>query len=199
MDEQIPNDPGRTPKPGPALNPSVQEVQGVFPSEAAMETAIAQLALAGFDRAAFSMPQTRPLDSQATPEQGATTPLTDTDVRQARTMGTSMAGTIGAFAAAGAVVATGGAAAVAAVAAVAVGAGSALAAEAVGGAADKAQAESRAEAAAAGTLVLSVAAPDSAHQRLAERLMREAGATKVAAIQRMAGALTGIDSSSWTG
>jgi len=186
-------------KPGPTLNPGVQEVQGVFPSEAAMEAAMSKLTLAGFDRAALSLPHTRPAPGMATPELGADAPVTDTDMRQARTMGTSMAGTIGAFAAAGAVVATGGAAAVAAVAAVAVGAGAALTANAAGNAADAAQSESRAEAAAAGTLVLSVAAPDAAKQSLAEQIMRSAGATKVAAIERNTGALTGIDSTGWTG
>jgi hypothetical protein len=186
-------------KSGPSLNPSVQEVQGVFPNEAAMEAAIAQLTLAGFDRAAFSLPQTRPKAGEATPEMGAETPITDTDMRQARTMGTSIAATVGAFAAAGAVVATGGAAAVAAAAAAAVGAGSALTANAAGNAADTIQAEDRADAAAAGRLVLSVAAPDAAQQTTAERIMREAGATKVAAVERTAGAVSGIDSAGWTG
>jgi hypothetical protein len=186
-------------KPGPTLNPSVQEVQGVFPSEASMEAAIAKLTLSGFDRAALSLPQTHPTPGMATPEQGADTPITDTDIRQARTMGTSMAGTIGAFAAAGVVVATGGAAAVAAVAAAAVGAGAALTANAAGNVADAVKTEGRAEAAAAGTLVLSVAAPDAAQQTLAEQIMRDAGATKVAAVERTNSAITGIDSTGWTG
>ena len=187
------------PKAGPSLNASVQEVQGVFPSEAAMEAAIGQLTLAGFDRAALSLPQTQPKAGEATPEMGAAAPITDTDVRQARTMGTSMAATIGAFAAAGAVVATGGAAAVAAAAAAAIGAGTALTANAAGNAADAVQAQGRADAAEAGTLVLSVAAPDAAKQAEAERIMRAAGATQVAAVERTAGDLGGVDSSSWTG
>jgi hypothetical protein len=186
-------------KAGPTLNPSVQEVQGVFPSEAAMEAAIAKLTLSGFDRAALSLPQTKPAPGAATPEQGADAPMTDADIRQTRTMGTSMAGTIGAFAAAGAVVATGGAAAVAAVAAAAVGAGAALTANAAGNAADAVQTEGRAEAAAARTLVLSVAAPDAAKQSLAEQIMRDAGATKVAAIERTGATVSGIDSTGWTG
>jgi hypothetical protein len=183
----------------PTLNPSVQEVQGVFPSEAAMEAAIAKLTLSGFDRAALSLPRTRPTPGTATPEQGADAPMTDTDMRQTRTMGTSMAGTIGAFAAAGAVVATGGAAAIAAAAAVAVGAGAALTANAAGNAVDAVQTEDRAQAAEAGTLVLSVAAPNAAKQSLAEQIMRDAGATKVAAVERTNGAMTGIDSAGWTG
>ena len=114
-----------------------------------MEAAIAQLTMAGFDRAALSLPQTHVAAGQATPELGADAPLTDTDVRQARTMGTSMAGSIGALAAAGAVIATGGAAAVAAAAAAAIGAGAALTANAAGNAADKVQADDRTDRAAA--------------------------------------------------
>lgn len=186
-------------KQGPSLNASIEEVQGVFPSEATMEAAIGELTLAGFNRAAFSMPQTNPASADATPEAGAGTPITDTDIRQTRTMGTSMAGTVGAFAAAGAVVATGGLAAVAVAAAAAVGAGSALAANAVGNAADASQASDRAEAAATGRLVLSVHAPDAEKQATAERIMRAAGATQVAAVERTGGSVAGVDSSGWTG
>ena len=186
-------------KAGPALNPTIQEVRGVFPSDAAMQEAISQLTLAGFDHAAFSLPQAQPAAAQATPEQGAATPLTDTDVRQARTMGTSMAGTVGAFAAAGIVVATGGAAAVAAAAAAAIGAGSALTASAVGNAADGAQSAGREQAAAAGQLVLSVQAPQAEQQAVAERIMNAAGAVKVQAIAREGAAVAGLDSAGWTG
>jgi hypothetical protein len=186
-------------KPGPTINPSIQEVQGVFPSDAALQDAIAKLTLAGFDRAALSLPETRPDPGRATPEQDASAPVTDTDVRQARTMGTSMAGTIGAFVAAGAVAATGGAAVVAAAAAAAVGAGSALTANAVGNAADSAQSSEREEDAAAGHLVLSVHAPDAGQQATAGRIMRESGATKVAAVERTGQSLAGLDSARWTG
>lgn len=183
-------------KAGPTLNSSVQEVRGVFPSEAAMETAISQLTLAGFDRAAFSMPKPNLTPGQSTPEMGADAPMTDTDIRQTRTMGTSMAGTIGAFAAAGAVVATGGAAAIAAVAAAAVGAGAALTANTAGNVVDGIQAGERADAAAAGQLVLTVATPDWSHQVTAERIMQETGATNVEIIDR---GDKGLDSAGWTG
>ncbi len=125
-------------KQGPADGRSVQEVQGVFPSDAAMEDAIAKLTLAGFDRADFSLPVTSPAERRR-PARGGATPMTDTDLRQARTMGTGMAGTIGAFAAAGATIATGGVAGVAIAAAAAVGVGSGLAANAIGTAAKTAQ------------------------------------------------------------
>ncbi len=186
-------------KAGPAMADSVDEVQGIFPSNAAMEDAIAKLTLAGFDRADFSLPTTSPTGSTATPEQGAETPLTDTDMRQVRNMGTGMAGTIGAFAAAGATIATGGVAGVAIAAAAAVGAGSALAANAIGTAAKTSQEEAHDADARAGTLVLSVHAATPEKQAEAERIMRATGASKVAAITRTSKADTGIDSSSWTG
>jgi hypothetical protein len=186
-------------KAGPAIAEAVEEVQGVFPSDAALQDAVAKLTMAGFDRAELSLPSTTPTPSQATPEQGAADPMTDTDVRQARTMGTSMAGTIGAMAAAGATIATGGAAGVAIAAAAAVGAGSALAANAAGNAAGHVQAEERNEAAALGRLVLAVHAPNLAKREIAERLLKEAGATSVASVKREAGELSGIDSAGWTG
>ena len=186
-------------KEGPVLPEAVQEVQGVFPSDAALQDAIAKLTLAGFDRADLSLPATNPAAGMATPEQGAAAPNTETDVRQMRTMGTSMAGTIGAFAAAGATIATGGAAGVAIAAAAAVGGGSALAAAASGNAASNVQAEERNEAAASSRLVLAVHAATAEKQGEAERIMRVTGATEVATVQRASGVVTEIASSSWTG
>ncbi len=189
----------QTGKEGPVLPEAVQEVQGIFSSDAALQDAIAKLTLAGFDRADFSLPATNPAPGMATPNQGAANPNTETDMQQMRTMGTSMAGTIGAFAAAGATIATGGAAGVAIAAAAAVGAGSALAAAASGSAASNVQSEERDQAAAAGRLVLAVHAATADKQTSAEQIMRASGATEVAAVQRASGAMTEINSSSWTG
>ena len=188
-----------TNKAGPSMAASIDEVQGIFPSDAAMEEAIAKLTLAGFDRADFSLPTTNPTTGESTPEQGAATPMTDTDIRQARTMGTGMAGTIGAMAAAGATIATGGVAGVAIAAAAAVGIGSALTANAIGTAAKTAQAEGHEADALAGKLVLSVHVATADKQSNAEQIMRAAGATKVAAVTRSAASDAGIDSSNWTG
>ena len=184
-------------KPGPALSDSVDEVQGVFPSDAAMQKAIGELTLAGFDRAALSLPTGATHGLGATPTEGAADPMTDTDVRQARTMGTSMAGTIGAFAAAGATIATGGAAGVAIAAAAAIGAGSALAVNAAGNAVDAAQTDGRNEAASAGRLVLAVHAPDAVLREKAATILQAAGATEVGSVTRASGA--GVDSTGWTG
>ncbi len=186
-------------KVGPVMADSVDEVQGIFPSDAAMEEAISKLTLAGFDRADFSLPTTSPTGGTATPEQGAATPLTDTDLRQARNMGTGMAGSIGAMAAAGATIATGGVAGVAIAAAAAVGVGSALVANAVGTAAKTAQAEGHEADAQAGKLVLSVHVASADKQADAERIMRVAGASAVVAVTRAATSDVGVDSSGWTG
>ncbi len=188
-----------TSKHGPVIADLVEEVQGVFPSDAALQDALGRLRMVGFDHADLSLPTTRPAASAATPNQGAADPLTEDDTRQARTLGTSMAGTIGAFAAAGATVATGGAAAVVIAAAAAVGAGSALAANAVGTAAKNSQEETRDEAAAAGELILAVHAPTADKRATAERIMKEAGAISVASVARDGAAVAAIDSTGWTG
>ena len=186
-------------KAGPAVADSIEEVQGIFPSDAALQDALGRLRMVGFDHADLSLPTTHPAASDATPNQGAADPLTEDDARQTRTLGTSMAGTIGAFAAAGATVATGGAAGLVIAAAAAVGAGSALAANAVGTAAKNSQEDTRNEAAEAGQLVLAVHAPTPEKRADAERIMKEAGATSVESVQRTGGAIGAIDSTGWTG
>ena len=183
---------------GPSMAQTVEEVQGIFGSDAALQDAIGRLRLVGFDHADLSLPTTQPLKGEATPNQGAAEPLGEDDSRSMRTMGTSMAGTIGALAAAGATVATGGAAGVVIAAAAAVGAGSALAANAVGTAAKHDQEESRDEAAAAGQLVLAVQVTTNEKQATAERVMREAGAKSVGTVRRT-DATPAVDSTGWTG
>jgi hypothetical protein len=187
-------------KPGPTLNESVEEVQGIFPSDAAMQDAIAKLTLAGFDRADFSLPTTRPAASEATPNQGAADPMTDVDMRQARTMGTSIAATVGALAAAGATIATGGAAGAVIAVAAAVGAGSGYAASTIGTAAKDSQEADRNAAARAGELVLAVHAATAEKQASASHIMQASGASTVATIARTTAVTEpAIDSSGWTG
>ncbi len=186
-------------KPGPTLGDSVEEVQGIFPSDAALEDAIARLTLAGFDRADLSLPETSPPSRHATPEQGASDPVTDTDMRQTRTMGTSMAGSIGAMAAAGATIAAGGPVGAAIAAAAAAAAGTGLAANAVGNAADTVQSEERDAAAQSGRLILAVHAPDPSRRAVAQQIMLKAGATDARPVKRTGQAITEIDSKAWTG
>ena len=150
----------------PTLNDSIQEVQGVFPSNAALQDAVGRLTRSGFDRAAISLPAANPDATDATPSAGAENPYTEDDSQQVRTMQSSMAATAAAFLGAGVTIATGGAAlpAVAAAAGMGVAAGGAVhAARAV---TDNAQANERDQAAAAGQLVLSATAhdPDAVHE-----------------------------------
>lgn len=184
------------PKPGPAIAPAVREVQGLFASAAGLEDAVARLTEAGFDHADLSLPEATPAAAQATPEQGAAAVMTETDLRQARTLGAGLAGSIGMAAAAGLTVATGGALAAAAAAGVAGGLGAGALAEAAGTAAETTANEGREQAARAGTLVLAARVTSAERQAKAETVMRQAGANRVATVERTTAA---IDSAGWTG
>ncbi|MBN9563262.1 MAG: hypothetical protein J0H14_21445 [Alphaproteobacteria bacterium] len=178
-------------KAGPTLTEAVQEVRGAFPSDAAIQDAISRLSMAGFDRAEISLPDADPTPTHATPEQSAENPETEDDSRQSRTLHTSMAASVGALAAAGAVVATGGAALPAVAAAVVGAVGLGAAAEGVSKASDKMQHDLREEAAARGELLLSVHLRDPARQAVAEQAMREAGASRIEGVVRASGRAAG--------
>ncbi len=171
-------------KAGPAISSEINEVYGMFASDAAMQDAVARLTQAGFDRADLSLPAADNSAATATPEQGAAILTTDTDMRQVRTMGASMAGTAAAFAAAGMTIATGGVAALAIGAAVVAGGSVAALVETAGGAVGNAQHASRDAAAARGELVLSARTINPERVDRATSLMQAAGATKVAAVTR---------------
>jgi hypothetical protein len=188
--------------PGPAIAESVVEVQAIFPSDAALQDAIARLTQAGFDRADLSLPHVAPSPSRATPEQGAANPDTETDARQERTLHTSMAGSVGALAAAGVTVATGGAALAAVAAAAAAGLGVGALVNAATTAGDRANSEARDRAAASGTLVLSARVTSAERARRARAAMAEAGETRIADVQRQTADVTsgaGVNSAAWTG
>jgi hypothetical protein len=165
----------------------LREVQAVFGSDTALQDGMAQLRLAGFDRAEISLPHAQPAPQEATPEQGADEPTTTEDNAQMRTMHASMAGSVGALAAAGATIATGGAAGVALAAAAAVGIGMGGIAHAMTRAGDDAQHEQREDQAARGELVLAVLARDSAHEQLAVETLKAAGALRVEPVTRLDG------------
>jgi hypothetical protein len=169
---------------------AIDEVRGVFPSDAALQDAIGRLTQAGFDRADLSLPE-----ADAARDAGSANPNTDVDSRQLRTMGTGMAASAGALAAAGAVVASGGLAAPVVAAAIAGGVGAGAASHAVQRDADQAQHEQREEAADEGALVLAVHLRDPHLRPVAERAMEEAGATRLVAVVRTGAA----DSAGWTG
>ena len=182
---------------GPALEQAVQEVRGQFATDAVMQQAMSRLTLAGYDRADFSLPSDRG-DSVPTPDQGADNPVDATDKAQLRTMGSSMAGLVGAAAAAGATIATGGAAGIAIAAAAAVGAGSGLVANAVGHTIDRGDVEVRDAKGAIGELILAVRVTSEVEANEAAAIMQSEGATAVAQVTR--GSMTaGVSSAGWTG
>ena len=196
---------GSEAKAGPEVTQDVYEVQAAFATDAALQEAIALLSQARFDRSDLSLPAAVPDGAVATPDQGAALPTTDTDVRQARTLGTSMAGYAGAFAAAGATIATGGAAGVAIAAAAAAGAAAAGGAHAIGEMAGGNLAQKREAAAGRGELLLSARVTTPERRALAEQLMQQAGGRAVADVSRDAAGQShgqdagGIDAAGWTG
>lgn len=187
-------------KEGPTHEATVHEVQGVFPGDDALQAALSELTLAGYDRADFSLPEDQPAGEAVTPNESAAAPTDDNDKRQLRTMGTSMAGYVGAVAVAGATLATGGAAGLAAAAAAAVGAGTAGVANAAGRAADNAQVEERNRRGQEGRLILAVRVRTPEQTDQVTKLMQAAGAHRTEPVTRADQALTaGVTAASWTG
>ncbi len=173
----------------PTINNTIQEVQGVFSTDAALQDAVGRLTRSGFDRAAISLPVANPTAAEATPTQGADDPVTEDDQRQTRTMNTSMAATAAAFVGAGVTVATGGAALVAGAVAAGLGVAAGGAVQAAHTAANSAYSEERDRKGAAGQLVLSATAHDPDAVMKATQAMQAAGATRVATVTREGGAL----------
>ncbi len=174
------------------------ELQAYFPDEATLERAINRLESAGFPRGVLSPPEEHP--NFGMPNTEGNNDAGETDKAQLRTLGTGMAGYAGAAAVAGATIATGGAAGLAVAAAAAVGAGSAAAATAAGRAADETTETKRNVLGIEGHLVLGVRTETEEARGKAEQLLREAGATRIEAIQSTDDALTaGISAASWTG
>jgi len=169
---------------GPAMAGTIQQVQGRFSSDAALQDAVGRLTRVGFDRAALSLPIAHQNAVDATPESGAADPNTETDQRQARTLGSSTAAVAGAMLGAGVVVATGGAALAAMAAAAGVGAAAGGGAFAATSAADATDHAGREASAAVGELVLAVTARGPAQLAKAEAALREAGATTVDVVRR---------------
>lgn len=112
------------------------ELVGLFHNPDDLERAINRLASSGWNRADLSMLAPRGLlareavDGQATdiaddPDAERSAPVSDTDMRQGRTLAASMAGVAAAFLASGATIMTGGAALAAIVGAAAAGGGAA--------------------------------------------------------------------------
>jgi hypothetical protein len=107
---------------------TIREAVAVFDDAEKLENAVSELQSNGIDRSELSIlahasPVARSLGDFRRAADDPTTPrepvVTDTDLRQGRVLGTGLAATIAAFAAAGITVATGGVAAATIVAAVA--------------------------------------------------------------------------------
>lgn len=174
-------------KAGPTIAQGVTELHAVFSDDAALQDAVGRLGQAGFDRADLSLPDIRPDAPQALPEGGAEAVTTETDMRQARTLGTGLTASAAGMAAAGAVIATGGAAAVAIGAAAAAGLGAGALSDAVGKAAEGSGRAARSQSAARGELVLSIRASDPSRQQVARHLAEAAGAVRVETVHREGG------------
>ncbi len=111
-------------------NPIIREAVAVFDDPERLESAVSELQSNGIDRSELSLlahasPPKLPLGSLREAADDPATPrepiVSDTDLRQERVLGTGLAATIAAFAAAGFTVITGGVAAAIAAAAVAAG------------------------------------------------------------------------------
>ncbi|HEX9466693.1 MAG TPA: hypothetical protein VGB82_29180 [Alphaproteobacteria bacterium] len=126
-----------------ARTEQADEVVGLFRSADAVEAAISALTSAGWDRSELSLLAQKSAFDANPPmgdaERAADDPNTQrapvvsgTDVRQGRTLATSLAGVIAAFIASGATILTGGSALAAIIGAAAAGGGAAAAVEALG-------------------------------------------------------------------
>lgn len=169
-----------------------REAVGTLHSEEALEAAVSELTSSGWDRARLSIvaaesvlaphlpPSEKPVETAADDpavERGAV--VTDTDMRQGRTLASSMAGVIAAFGAAGAVVVTGGGALAAVVGAAAVGGGVTAAAHAAGRWLSDRREQFLDEQVERGGILLWVALRDAGEDRKATDILRRHGAEDV--------------------
>lgn len=133
----------RLDSPTAAAHQGADEVVGLFRSADKLESAISALTSAGWDRSELSLlAQKSTFDAEpaaSNTERAADDPgtpraavVSGTDMRQGRTLATSLVGIIAAFAATGATIATGGTALAAVIGAAAAGGGAAAAVEAIG-------------------------------------------------------------------
>jgi hypothetical protein len=162
------------------------EIVGVFRSAEAVETAVGELASAGWDRADMSLiggkdllpPDLglKPVESTDEPDSA---PVVKDDVRQMRTLTTGMAGTVAAFLAAGATIMSGGATLVAIIGAAVAGGGAAALMEALGHDVDQQREELLHEQLARGGILLWVALHEPQEEAKARAILEKCGASEV--------------------
>lgn len=170
---------------------TVREAAAVFDDPGKLEAAVSDLQSHGFDRADISvlaregltgrLAQDYPDTKQAAsdPDAKRDALISDTDVRQARVLGTSLAAALAAFAAAGITVMTGGTAALAAGAAAAAAGGIGAAGAAVGERARTDELAYYREQIERGGVVLWVRIRDAEHERRAVDILSRNGGRDV--------------------
>lgn len=171
--------------------PTPLEVVGLFRSPEKLEAAISALSTAGWDRAEMSLVAQKhllqpegglPEASEAAAddpnvERGAV--MSETDVRQGRTLATALGGVLAAFAASGAVVMSGGTALAALVGATAAGGGAAAAVNALGQWAGEHRAAHFDDQLRQGGILLWVMLRDPSQEKLARDILARHGAMSV--------------------
>ena len=163
---------------------TIREAVAAFDDPETLQAAVSDLQSHGFDRADISLIASEDLAGKVVHEQGDVraaeddadvkrAPVTgDTDLRQGRVLGTSLASVLAGFAAAGLTVATGGAAAVAAGAAVAAAGGVGAAGALLGRVAGDEQQEFMQAQLERGGVLLWVRLPDAAAEQRALEILR---------------------------
>jgi hypothetical protein len=171
---------------------TIREAIGAFDNPSALEKAVGELSSAGFDRSQMSLlARDGFFDGELPPEfgheaQAADDPgmrrgpvVSDSDLRQGRTLATSLAGVVAAFAASGITILTGGAALAAIAAAAAAGGGAAAVAEVVGQRAGKSTSDFMKEQIERGGILLWVTVRDARQERDALQILRRHTAADV--------------------
>jgi hypothetical protein len=170
----------------------VREAVGAFRTAEALETAVSTLGSSGWDRSDMSVVAQHGILAPAVPADGkdmhraADEPDVDRspvvskdDVRQGRTLATSLAAVVAAFAASGATILTGGGALAAVIGAAAAGGGAAAAVNAVGRWAGGSRENFLHEQVEQGGILLWVKVTDDDEARKASEILRRCGATDV--------------------
>ncbi len=163
------------------------EVVGLFLSADDVESTISDLISAGWDRAELSLlaqksaftpepPTTDTVRAGDDPSTRRAPVVSGTDVRQGRTLATSLAGVIAAFVASGATIMTGGTALAAVIGAAAVGGGAAAAVNAIGQWAGQSRREFMHEQIERGGILLWVMLRTPDQEHLAREILAQHGA-----------------------
>jgi hypothetical protein len=167
---------------------TVPEIVALFRSSDALEAAINDLSSAGWDRSEMSLltqkhvllpepPQESTMhEAAAAPQEGKSAIVSDSDVRQGRTLATSLAGVIGAFAATGATILTGGTALAALAGAAVAGGGAAAVVNALGQWADKSRSQYLQDQVERGGILLWLTPRDPEQEHLAHDILTRHGA-----------------------